>query len=115
MNDIHQVRIMTDFAADGIAIYVVLRTTDRHILHFRNGMPEWEAIPADGRTVDPTLRLSDGHGRALLNALLQHYNGTPDSHTQREDLMHERERRDKLEDAVVRIALATSDLPGGQA
>jgi hypothetical protein len=35
-----------------------------------------------------------------MSALLDHYHGTPDSHTQRADLMHERDRRDKLEDLL---------------
>jgi hypothetical protein len=98
---IHQVRVVTDFQADGVAVFVVLRTgSDRQVLRPPN---TWERLDPGGALPgpEPTLRLSDGHARALMEALLVFYNGTPDSNTQRADLMHERARRDKLEDHLM--------------
>jgi hypothetical protein len=114
-NDIHQVRIQTDFMADGIAILVVLKTgQDRRILRPPH---TWEIID-QAAIVEPTLTLSDGHARALMSALLEHYHGTPDSNTLRQDLLHERDRRDKLEDNLISALslVVTRQLPrpGGQ-
>jgi len=44
----------------------------------------------------PTLRLNNDFARALLEALLRYYNGSEDARTTRADLLHERERVDKL-------------------
>lgn len=59
---------------------------------------------------DPTLRLPDHIGRALLDALSAHYGGVADVRQNREDLLAERKRVDALVGVVSQIALK-----GGQA
>ena len=51
-----------------------------------------------------TIALDDDEARALLDALLRHYQGASDMHTVRSDLLHERARVDKLTEAIIRIA-----------
>lgn len=102
-DDIHGVHVQTDFAADGLAVWISLKMgTERRILRPDGRTGAWEQI--DPLTnVAPSFTLSDGHARALMSELLRHYNGTPDSNTQRADLMHERQRRDLLEDTLIRL------------
>jgi hypothetical protein len=102
-NEIHQVHIQSDFVADGVGIWIALNTSmGRRLLRIREGNWVWEdVVPASA--VPASITLSDGHARALMSALLDHYHGTPDSHTQRADLMHERQRRDILEDTLIRL------------
>jgi hypothetical protein len=55
--------------------------------------------PYDTTTyVDPgvTFAVNNDFARALLEALLRYYNGSEDARTTRADLLHERERVDKL-------------------
>lgn len=58
----------------------------------------------DGAMVEHWLSLPDAAGRALLDALAEHYGGTGDTRQMRRDLDAERARVDKLTDAVVAIA-----------
>lgn len=50
------------------------------------------------------LQIGDDLGRALLDALSAHYGGTSDIRRAREDLLHERTQRDKLQTAVIDLA-----------
>lgn len=102
-DDMHQVHVQTDFAADGLAVWVTLKDSmGRRILRPDGRNFTWEPI-VPATNVSPSFTLHDGHARALMSALLDHYHGTPDSHTQRADLMHERQRRDTLEDLLIRL------------
>jgi hypothetical protein len=103
-DDIHEIRIGIDFAVDGIAIWIVRRDFDgRRVLGIDGQTYSWAKVDPNGALPgpDPTLRLTDAHGRALMQELQRHYAGTPDDHTTRADLLHERERRDKLEDHIM--------------
>lgn len=50
----------------------------------------------------PSLLLSDGHARALLDALSAHYGGSSDVQTLRKDYMAERARVDRFIEHMVR-------------
>jgi hypothetical protein len=106
-----EVRVSDDFMIDGLAIYIARRqpASPRLILRLReDGTHGWEQVePQD--TTEPTLKLGGEEARALLEALLRHYQGASDMHTMRSDLLHERERVDKLTGAV--IAIATHEPP----
>lgn len=52
----------------------------------------------------PTMLLTNDLARALLDALMRHYQGASDMHTVRADLLHERGRVDKLVTAVIDLA-----------
>jgi hypothetical protein len=86
------------FASDQVAVAIVLHHNheERSIMRVnREGFTTWEPVePMAGTT--PTITLSNDAGRALLEALLRHYQGAEDMHTVRADLLHERERVDKL-------------------
>ncbi len=62
---------------------------------------QWEPVQDTTAIAGPTLRLGHETARAVLDALLHHYEGASDMHTARADLMHERGRVDKLTDALV--------------
>lgn len=97
------------FSMDSIAVQIVERY-EGHIPRVLKtgdgGMgPVWEDFPDDGLAEAPlTMTLRNDVARALLDALLRHYQGASDMHTVRSDLLHERGRVDKLTDAVIRIA-----------
>ena len=86
------------------------------VQHFENNFPSQILRLGDGSLArtwetidplvhqDPTLRLSGDEARALLGALMTHFQGTDDQRLLRADYQHERERVDKLTDAVVELA-----------
>jgi hypothetical protein len=49
------------------------------------------------------LRLEEGVGQAILEALARHYHGTSDTHRMANDLGRERQRRDQAEDRLWNI------------
>jgi len=102
-----EVRVAEYLLLGGIAIQVSRKSPGtRHILQIDGGMRNWEEVPANPATNDPavTIALEDDEARALLDALLRHYQGASDMHTVRSDLLHERGRVDKLTEAIIRIA-----------
>lgn len=50
---------------------------------------------------DSVLSISEEHGRALLQALVEHYQGAEDTRALRRDYDHERQRVDRLVDALI--------------
>jgi hypothetical protein len=94
------------FASDQVAIAIVLRHNheERSIMQITtDGYTVWETVePA--ATTKPTIVLANDAARALLDALLRHYQGASDMHTVRADLLHERGRVDKLVNAVIDLA-----------
>jgi hypothetical protein len=89
-----EVRVAENYPVDCIDIWV-RETIDgqRRFLHYGDGRWEW-AEP--GAEPQPTLRLPDHAGRALLEQLTRHYSGAQDLHMVRADLLHERGRVDAL-------------------
>jgi hypothetical protein len=76
------------------------------------GWIRWEPFDPQnmlaGTDTGLTFRLQDEAARALLDALLRHYQGASDMHTVRSDLLHERGRVDNLikfvQDIIVQAA-----------
>jgi len=104
------VRVTDDFMIDGLAIYISIKDSPnaRRLLRLReDGMQEWEQIDPLTR-VEPTLKLPGEAARALLDTLLRHYQGASDMHTVRQDLLHERNRVDKLTSGLMQIAIQAS-------
>jgi hypothetical protein len=98
-----QVRISEDMLADGISVYVTEKheTTPRRLLHVAQGGRQtgWAELDPHGAASEnaaPTIRLTDDQGRALLDALLRHYQGWSEQHTLRTDYLAERKRVDDL-------------------
>jgi hypothetical protein len=94
------------FASDQIAIAVILRHNhdERSIMRIDpDGYTVWENVDPLMET-KPTITLSNDAARALLDALLRHYQGASDMHTVRSDLLNERYRVDKLITAVIDLA-----------
>lgn len=103
-----KVRVADGFAFSGGAAVQVVQEDNGYRRILRLGETaasyRWEEIPGLGAPVEPTMVLDDDVARALLDALLRHYQGASDMHTVRSDLLHERGRVDKLTDAIIAIA-----------
>lgn len=102
-----EARISDQMLMDGIAVQIVMRSEGRvvRVLRPDGDFMTWEEVPA-GPLMEsrPTFTLENECARALLDALLRHYQGASDMHTVRSDLLHERQRVDKLTDALINIA-----------
>lgn len=100
-----EARIGSNFPADGIDIWIGLKAEGaRMILQpGPDGIGSWEILEPGVNPARPTMVLQDEAGRALLDALLRHYEGASDMRTVRSDLLHERGRVDKLTDALIRL------------
>ena len=95
-----RVQISDNFYVDGIAVRIGLRYSQEEIKVAKvneYGTLIFSPEPLD-IGVDPgvTFSLNSDIARALLEALLRYYNGSEDARTTRADLLHERERVDKL-------------------
>jgi len=105
------------FASDQIAIAVVLKHSheERMILQVNQegSYTYWENVDPIAQT-KPTITLANDVARALLDALLRHYQGSEDMHTVRADLLHERGRVDKMITALIDIADKTTDVAAGR-
>jgi hypothetical protein len=106
---VFDVRVSDDFIIDGLAIWVSLKDGDsRRVLRLGGDRGhEWQQVEPATAT-EPTLQLPGEAARALLDALLRHYEGASDMHTVRSDLLHERGRVDKLIDVISQIALESA-------
>lgn len=75
---------------------------DRHkdipdrILRYEEGYMKWDALEPESIEVAPTFTLPEDTGRALLEALMQHYQGSEDTRALRRDYDAERKRVDEL-------------------
>lgn len=103
----YEVGIGSRFGWGEAAIFITCKKSPREREILRLGKDEgrdmWEAY--DGAIIEePTLSLPDDLARALLDALLRHYQGASDMHTVRADLIAERKRSDKMIDALIGIA-----------
>lgn len=95
-----QVGIVQDMLGDGISLTVRIKEDSTFARYMRvsiDGYPEWEGKETDSTHVlHPTMRLNDDIARAMLQALMHHYQGAEDLRTVRGDLLHERKRVDRL-------------------
>ena len=107
-----RVQISEYMLADGIAVRVTMRHSPANVLIGRiseNGHLHFEPFDTNP-LADPgiTFSMQEEVARALLDALLRHYQGASDMHTVRRDLLHERGRVDRLIEVVSSIAVQAS-------
>jgi hypothetical protein len=96
-----------DFAGRYLAV-ALIREGDgvpQQILRIEDaGSPttyRWEDLPdVPSPDLAPTLEIGDSEARALLEALVRYYNGAEDTRALRRDYDHERERVDRLTEAL---------------
>ena len=101
----YEVHVSDDFMVDGLAIYLSQKVSPdkRRLLQFGGDFSQfWSEVSPD-TVIQPTMRIPGELARALLEALLRHYEGASDMHTARADLLHERGRVDRLTAAMVEI------------
>lgn len=110
-----RVHVGTDFGRwEGLAIHVAARI--RGQLHLAQPMDVTAAaepiVEGASYSDQPTLRIPDALGRALLEALSAHYGGVADVRQARRDLDRESARVDRLLEAMSTIAVSrTTDGP----
>lgn len=103
-----RVQVSDNIIVDGIAVRISLHYSPQEIKVGKvneRGYLQFE--PYDTTTyTDPgvTFSFNNDIARGLLEALLRYYNGSEDARTTRADLLHERERVDKLVGVVCEIA-----------
>lgn len=101
-----EVHVTDNFMVDGLSVYISLKHSamERTLMRVSDhGSSRFEAIEPMMQT-DPTFTIPGEAGRALLDALIRHYQGGGDLHALRQDYDAERRRVDKLTDAVITIA-----------
>lgn len=91
-----------------VALIQVADDVPRRILRVMDaasGKYRWEDIPEQPpRDLAPTLQIGDEEARALLEALVRHYQGTDDTRALRRDYDAERKRVDDLTSALASLA-----------
>lgn len=97
------------FAADSVDITLARRLPNGDVMVMRRNaetsyMVEWETVSVGQAVTGPTIRIPTEFARALLDALLRHYQGASDMHQLRQDFLHEQKRVDQLT-AVISNAL----------
>lgn len=100
----HETKIGDDFMIDGIAVWISRKEDggSRGVLRLgQDGeFAGWDPV-TPLVDVAPTFKLDDESARSLLGALLRHYEGASDLRTVRGDLLHERDRVDRLIAALI--------------
>jgi hypothetical protein len=87
---------------DGINLYIVEDYDDqRRILQMNGVAVNWVEVREGLPLPTPSISLSNDAGRAVLDALMRHYQGASDMHTVRADLLHERGRVDRLIEVLI--------------
>jgi hypothetical protein len=110
-------QVHKDWASFGVTILLTDQLDDdtrpREIFHLispEGGSPYFKREEIDfGCPVQPTLVLQDDMARALLDALMHHYQGAEDTRAVRRDYDAERARVDKLTDALISLADKLAD------
>ena len=100
-----RVRILPDAAMDGIAVQVARPLPGSGVVEVLTWQQSSVTVePAVHPAGEASLKVDDGLGRALLDALAAHYGGTTGGRQQRADFEHERGRVDRLLDTLTIIA-----------
>lgn len=87
----------------GLKVFVIDRHEGGPSRIFRpggRGVMSWDGLPEDSREVEPSFTLPEDTGRALLEALVRHYQGAEDTRMLRQDYNAERKRVDGLINAL---------------
>lgn len=107
-DSITQVGIVQNMLGDAIALTVRRKYGNADPSYMRiteHGFSAWEQYDESVMLArDPTMHITDETARAILHALMNHYHGTENTRTVREDLLHERGRVDKLMEAIADLA-----------
>ena len=92
----------------GIKVFIIDKHKDMpsRILRYESGYMSWDALDESSAEVEPSFRLPEETGRALLEALVQHYQGAEDTRALRQDYNAERKRVDELVKALGDVAKA---------
>lgn len=101
-----RVGISDNFEFDGISIFIGIRIDHQQtsIIRFdENGRPRFEIVESMAEVM-PSIKINNDFARALLDALMRHYQGASDTRALRSDYAHERGRVDKLLDVISTIA-----------
>lgn len=106
-----EVRLREQYVSDFLEVFVIRQDGgQRFILHQGDSMTTtWDELPAPGAAIadpmiEPTFRLPFDSGRALLEALVRHYNGAEDTRALRRDYDAERKRVDEQNKTIGDIA-----------
>lgn len=108
------VHVTDNYFNHGVRVFIVHDLGDEKRI-LRNpgalGFDSWEVFEPN-QEVEPTFALSDDASRALLEALVRHYQGAEDTRALRRDYDAERKRVDDqakvLADVVRALAMKTS-------
>ena len=100
------------FATDNLCVSI--RNKGDDFLIYARGFSEdgyliWDNILLDAAMMEskPTFIIQEDIARALMEKLITHFEGSSDNRIIRQDFLHERDRRDILEDALMAIATGT--------
>lgn len=99
--------ITQKFWADTTAVYIVEHSDHRYrLLQMDDGVVSWTEWTDDAVTRDdkPSILLPHDSGRALLQALVEHYQGAEDTRALRRDYDAERKRVDHHVEVIADIA-----------
>ena len=102
MNTMYRANVEPSFSTNGVAIRLG-RQTERGLLVLGPIMSlDWNLIP-EGVSTNPALHLEDGLARALMQALVKHYDFSLNTSTARMDYLYERGRVDTLTATILDI------------
>lgn len=97
-----RIGITPEAICDGIAVQIARRYPDAGMVEVVTFERRSEIVDANVHPHGvPSLRLDDDLGRALLDALAEHYGNTSGGRQQRADYEHERKRVDRLIGALI--------------
>lgn len=100
------VHVTDNHFAQGVRVFVINDLGDEKlILRNRSGCDTWETLQRNV-DVEPTFALGDTESRALLDALVRHYQGAEDTRALRRDYDAALKRAD-AKDAVLADVLRT--------
>lgn len=106
-----QVRLREQYIGETLDVFVIRQHEgQRFLMHQADSMTfTWDELPAPGAAIadsmiEPTFVLPFDSGRALLEALVRHYNGAEDTRALRRDYDAERKRVDEQNKIIGDIA-----------
>ena len=111
-----QVHIREQLVSDALDVFIVMQQDGlRRLLHMENSAVfHWDEVGPPGAAIsdailEPTFVLPFDSGRALLDALVRHYQGAEDTRQLRKDYDAERKRVDTVTSELISIARALAE------
>lgn len=98
-----RVHVREDYVRDALEFFIIEDSTNGRAQFFADGTVEWHPLDEVAAMTEPraSLTLREDHARALLQALLRHYQGGDDLRALRKDYDAERARVDRLIGAFI--------------